>query len=74
MKTRDDAVVITCVSVIDVANGYGACSQVVAKRSTDSHAVGYVVKHLEHAGLTGEDHFADGLREFHQGFGASSGR
>ena len=54
LRTAHDAAVITCVSVIDVVNGCGACTQVKAKGSSDTHAVGYIVKHLEHAGLNGE--------------------
>eukprot|EP00959_Pyramimonas_sp_CCMP1952_P472046 9499411-Pyramimonas_sp.AAC.1 len=52
VKTAEDANVITCISIIIVSPGYGACTQVKNKGSSDTHAIDFIIKHLEHAGFT----------------------
>ena len=54
VKTAKDASVIACISIIDVESGYGACTQMKTKCSSDTHAIGFLCKQLEHAGLSSE--------------------
>ena len=53
MRTAEDIYTITCLcsSIIDANRGYGACTQVTKKGTSDPHCVSFVLRHLEHAGL-----------------------